>query len=92
MTESKQVTKVKRKTSEIPTRDEELHSKDNSFLRGGLQKWSKAERIQHRSFSLAFTKALTSHSPYYTKMDYILLEALLLSKWCVESGGVGCLL
>ena len=92
MIESKQITEVKRKTSEIPMRDEELYSKDNSFLRGGLQKWSKAERIQHRSISLAFTKALTSHSPYYTKMDYILLEALLLSKWSVESGAVGCLL
>ena len=91
MIESKQITEVKRKTSEIPTRDEELYSKDNSFLRGGLQKWSKAEIIQHRSFSLVFTKALTSHSPY-SKMDYILFEALLLSKWCVESGGVGCLL
>ena len=91
MTESKQVTEVKRKTSEIPTRDEELHSEDNSFLQGGLQKGSKAEIIQHRSFSLVFTKALTSHSPY-SKMDYILFEALLLSKWCVESGGMGCLL
>ena len=86
MTESKQVTEVKRKTSEIPMRDEELYSKDNSFLRGGLQKWSKAERIQHRSFSLAFTKALTSRSPY-SKMDYILFEALLLSKWCVSKCG-----
>ena len=37
MTESKQVTEVKRKTSEIPTRDEELHSEDIPFLRGGLQ-------------------------------------------------------
>ena len=92
MEESKQVTEVKRKTSEIPMRDEELHFEDIPFLRGGLQKWSKAERIQHRSFSLAFTKALTSQSPYYTKMDYILLEALLLYKWCVESGGVSCLL
>ena len=91
MIESKQVIEVKRKTSEIPSRDEELHSKDNSFLRGGLQNWSKAEIIQHHSFSLVFTKALTSHSPY-SKMDYILFEALLLSKWCVESGGVDCLL
>jgi hypothetical protein len=37
MTESKQVTEVKRKTSEILTRDEELHSEDVPFLRGGLQ-------------------------------------------------------
>ena len=37
MKESKQVTEVKRKTSEIPTRDEELHSEDIPFLRGGLQ-------------------------------------------------------
>ena len=91
MTESKQVTKVKRKTSEIPTGDEELHSKDNSFLQGGLQKWSKAKIIQHRSFSLVFTKALTSHSPY-SKMDDILFVALLLSKLCVESEWGGGLL
>ena len=37
MTKSKQVTEVKRMTSEIPTRDEELHSEDIPFLRGGLQ-------------------------------------------------------
>ena len=48
-------------------RDEELHSKDDSFLRGGLQKWSKAERTRHRSFILVFTKALTSDSLYSTK-------------------------
>jgi hypothetical protein len=37
MIESKQVTKVKRKTSKIPMRDEELHSEDIPFLQGGLQ-------------------------------------------------------
>ena len=37
MTESKKVTEVNRKTSEIPTSDEELHSEDIPFLRGGLQ-------------------------------------------------------
>ena len=47
MTESKQVTEVKRKTSETPTRDEELHSNDALFPGGGLQKWNKIKRIQH---------------------------------------------
>ena len=87
MKESKQVTEVKRKTSEIPTRDEELHSEDIPFLRGGLQKWSKAERTRHRSFTLAFAKTLTSHSPYSTKRDYILLDLFSSPKWCVLNEG-----
>ena len=87
MIESKQVTEVKRKTSEIPTRDEELHSKDALFHRGGLQKWSKAERTRNRSFSLAFTKSLTSHSPYSTKMNYIFLGLFFSPKWCVLNEG-----
>ena len=86
MIESKQITEVKRKTSEIPMRDEELYSKDNSFLRGGLQKWSKAERTRHRSFTLAFAKTLTSHSPYSTKWDYI-LDSSLLQMVCVAIEG-----
>jgi len=87
MTESKQVTEIKRKARDIPTRDEQLQSKDTSFLYGGLQKWSKAERTRCRSISLAFTKPLTSVSTYYTKMDHILLELFFSPKWCVLNEG-----
>ena len=36
---------------------------------------------------------LSPHTlPILLKMDYILLETLLLSKFSIEGGGVGCLL
>ena len=36
---------------------------------------------------MAFAKTLTSHSPYSTKWDYILLGTLPFSKWCVLNEG-----
>ena len=86
MTESKQVTEVKRKTSEIPMRDEELHSEDIPFLRGGLQ-----NGVRPRELGTA-PLTLTSNSPYSTKWDYIFLDSSLLQMVCAEMRGGGSLL
>jgi hypothetical protein len=76
MKESKQVIEVKRKTSEIPMRDEELHSKYASFLQG--------YRVGGEPKNSSRLQTLTSHSSlFYSKDRQSLLETLLLSERCV---------
>src|SRR6185503_9908767 len=83
MTKSKQVTEVKRKTSEIPTRDEELHSEDIPFLQGGLQSGVRPRELGTAPL-LWLSPRLTSHSPYSTKWTTSCLDSSLLQIVCVE--------
>ena len=87
MKESKQVTEVKRKTSEIPMRDEKLHSEDIPFLRGGLQSGVRPRELGTAPLVWPAPKLSHHTLPILLKMDYILLELFFSPKWCVLNEG-----
>ena len=86
MTESKKVTEVKTKTSEIPTRDEELHSEDIPFLRGGLQ-----NGVRPRELDTA--PLLSPHTlPILLSGLHLAWDSSPLQMVCAEMRGGGSLL
>ena len=81
---TQQVTKTESKASEKLKLRQGTYS--SIFLRGGYKIWSKTERTRVRSFSLAFTRALTSLSSYSNTKDVTRELSSLMDGVCYKRG------